>query len=286
MTYQSILQTTRKQLQEFEIENPTLECHEILCHCSGLTKAELFRDLSTEISESVVTEIQALVKRRLQNEPLAYLLEEWDFYGLTLKVTPDVLIPRIDSEIIALRGIQLAGKDPTGRVLDLCAGSGCLGLSIAKNIPTASVVLGDCSISALKICRENIQRTQVAQQVAYIQLDCLKPPPVELQEAFSLIVCNPPYIPTKDISKLSPMVANYEPLLALDGGEDGLHFYRSIVQHWLQVLKPTGYILFEVGIHQSLMVESLLEDAGIQVLETLSDTQSILRVVQGYKPAP
>lgn len=282
MTYQSFLQTIRKQLQDFEVENATLECHELLCHCAGLKKAELFRDLAEELPQEVEEKVSALVARRLKNEPLAYLLHQWDFYGLTLKVTPDVLIPRIDTEILAQRGIQLAAQSG-GKVLDLCAGSGCIGLAIGKSIPTIEVVLGEISPPALEICLENIQSTGLGDRVSCQRMDCLQPPGEWLQDQFSLVVCNPPYIPTEDVAKLQPMVKDFEPNLALDGGADGLNYYRNIISHWKEVVKTGGYLLFEVGIHQCLMVESLMEGAGFQTLESIPDTQRIMRVVQGKK---
>lgn len=283
MTYQNLLQTTRRQLLDCEAENPTLEAHELLCHCGKRSKAQLLQDLGETVPPEVATQLQDLLARRLNREPLAYLLEEWDFYGLRLTLSPQVLIPRIDSEVLAQRAIQLASKRG-GKVLDLCAGSGCLGLSIAKSIPSLQVVLGEISPPALEICQENIRRCQLDAQVTAQKMDCLAPPERDLAGKFSLLVANPPYIPSGDIPKLDPMVRDFEPHLALDGGPDGLDFYRAIAKDWKSVLAPGGYLLFEVGIYQFGMVENILEDQGFVLESSIQDSQDIARVVQGHLP--
>lgn len=280
MTYQMLLQTTRKQLQTHEIDNATFESHEMLCHCTGLTKAQLFRDLPLEVSEVIATEIDRLLQRRLTDEPLAYLLGQWDFYGLTLEITPDVLIPRFDTEVLALRGIQMASQIG-GEVLDLCAGSGCVGIAVAHTVDTAQVILGDISPKARELCDKNITSHQLEERVHTKELDCFHPPTVEELGTFHVILSNPPYIDQKSMEKLPPTVKNYEPHLALFGGEDGYDFYRCIISQWKQFLKPGGHLIMEVGLGQSEMVELLLEQEGFQLMKSSKDTQNIVRVVEG-----
>lgn len=282
MTYQMLLQTIRKQLQDQEIENATFESHELLCHCTGLTKAQLFQDLQLPVPSELEQKVGTLLRRRLKEEPLAYLLGEWDFYGHTLEITPDVLIPRFDTEVLALRGIQMTSQ-LGGEVLDLCAGSGCVGIAIAHSAAEAHVVLGEISPKARKICRKNVVNHKLEQRVEVKELDVFSPPTVEELGTFHVIVSNPPYINSKDMERLPLTVKNFEPHLALAGGEDGFDFYRSIISQWKQFLKPGGHLIMEVGIYQSEMVETLLENEGFQVMKHSLDSQNIIRVVEGKR---
>lgn len=281
MTYQMLMQTTRKKLQDQEIENATFESHELLCHCTQQTKAQLFQNLPLEVPPEVEEKILILLERRLTEEPLAYLLGEWDFYGLTFQVNQNVLIPRMDTEVLALRGIQMASQ-LGGKILDLCAGSGCVGISVAHSNPNIQAVLGEISPEAREICKQNIALHHLENRVFCEEMDCFSPPSLDtLEEKYSLILSNPPYINGKDMERLPPSVKNYEPHLALSGGEDGFDFYRCIIKDWTQFLKPNGRMIFEVGQYQYEMVESLLEQAGYQVMPHSIDTQNIVRVVEG-----
>lgn len=283
MTYQVLLQMTRKKLQDQEIDNATFESHELLCHCMGVTKAQLFRDLPLEVPSEVEEKITTLLTRRLTEEPLAYLLGEWDFYGLTLDVTPDVLIPRGDTEVLALRGIQMASQ-LGGDVLDLCSGSGCVGIAIAHSVPTSKVFLGEISLAAREVAKKNIARHQLEHRVFCEEMDCFHPPVGEEARKYNVIVSNPPYINGKDMLKLPPAVKDYEPHLALSGGVDGYDYYRAIIDKWTGFLNPKGHLIFEVGIYQYELVESLMEQAGFQIKPHSQDSQNIVRVVEGALP--
>ena len=221
------------------------------------------------------------MERRLAGEPVAYLIGEWEFYGLTLDVTPDVLIPRMDTEVLAERAILLARAAGEGaRVLDLCAGSGCVGLAVAANVPTCRVVLADVSEAALKICKGNVRRNELNARVTCVQADALQKPDAALWD-FDVIACNPPYIPTGDLAGLDVSVRDYEPRSALDGGADGLDFYRAIAAQWGSALRLGGSLLFEVGINQAMDVAALLERSGFEDIQSTQDTQGIPRVVEG-----
>lgn len=281
MTYQMYTQVVRKRLQDQEIENGTFETHELLCYCSGRKKAELFRDMPLEVEEGVMEKVEALLLRRLEEEPLAYLFGEWDFYGLTFEVNPSVLIPRLDTEVLALRGIQMA-TSLGGKVLDLCCGSGCVGIAVAKLVESCEVVLGDISLEAREVAIRNIQRHGLSERVTCVEMDALSAPDSDVS-GFSVILCNPPYINQVDMGKLPVGVRNFEPHLALYGGEDGYQFYRSVVTQWGSALEVGGHLIFEVGISQGGMVESLMKEYGYQVYPHSKDTQNILRVVEGKK---
>ena len=216
----------------------------------------------------------------MAGEPVAYLIGEWEFYGLPLDISQDVLIPRADTEVLAEQAIAYIQTLGECRVLDLCAGSGCVGLAIAAQAPQARVVLGELNDSALKICRQNIRRNGLSGRVMPVQTDAREKPARSLGE-FQCIVSNPPYIPTGDIAGLEVSVRDYEPHLALDGGTDGLDFYRSISRDWREALSPGGRLFFEVGIGQADPVLRLMRSQGFGDLQVIKDRNSIPRVVLG-----
>lgn len=280
-TYNNLYLDTRQRLREAGVEGAQLEARELLCHAAGKSREQFYRDMALYAPDPVEEKLAALVERRLAGEPVAYLIGEWEFYGLTLDVTPDVLIPRMDTEVLAERAILLARAAGEGaRVLDLCAGSGCVGLAVAANVPTCRVVLADVSEAALKICKGNVRRNELNARVTCVQADALQKPDAALWD-FDVIACNPPYIPTGDLAGLDVSVRDYEPRSALDGGADGLDFYRAIAARWGSALRLGGSLLFEVGINQAMDVAALLEGSGFEDIQSTQDTQGIPRVVEG-----
>ena len=286
VTYNDLYLDARRSLKETGVEQAELEARELLCFASGKDRAQLIHDLPLYVSEGVEKRFRGLLERRVKGEPVAYLLGEWEFYGLTLDVGRDVLIPRPDTETLVERGILFVRDRPEGtRVLDLCAGSGCVGLAVADNCPNTQVTLGEWSEAALRVCRNNIRRCGLGGQVQAAQVDALEPPPRVLRD-FDLILCNPPYVPTLDIRRLDPSVRDYEPHLALDGGEDGLKFYRAIAKKWKCALKPGGRLAFEVGYDQAPAVEAILTEQGFTGLQTTRDPGLHWRVVEGSAERP
>ena len=280
-TYNNLYLDARSRLRKAGVEGAQLEARELVCFASGKTREQLYRDMVLYAPDPVEEKLAALVERRLAGEPVAYLIGEWEFYGLTLEVTPDVLIPRMDTEVLAERAILLARAAGEGaRVLDLCAGSGCVGLAVAANVPTCRVVLADISEAALKICKGNVRRNELNARVTCVQADALQKPDAALWD-FDVIACNPPYIPTGDLAGLDVSVRDYEPRSALDGGADGLDFYRAIAAQWGSALRLGGSLLFEVGINQAMDVAALLEGSGFEDIQSTQDTQGIPRVVEG-----
>lgn len=280
MTYQLLIQLAQKQLKDKDIENSTFEVHEILCFIKKCTKAQLFQVLPEEVPPEVEASFEPLLQRRIKGEPLAYLFDEWDFFGLTFHLNRHTLIPRIDSEILAQRGMYLATQ-LGGKTLDLCAGSGCIGIAVAQAVTTAQVTLGEISPEAREICQQNIQRHHLEDRVNVVAMNALEP---AKESGYQLILSNPPYIRKGDIPKLSKSVKDYEPHLALDGGEDGFDFYRAILHNYTKALRSGGWLAFEVGITQADMVSSLLEDAGFLDIELHQDSMNIYRVVEGRLP--
>ena len=280
-TYNDLYLDARKALKGAGVEQAQLEARELLCFASGKDRGEFLRDLPLYASDGVEGRVRGLLDRRLKGEPVAYLIGEWEFYGLTLDVCRDVLIPRPDTETLVERGILHVRDLPDGaRVLDLCAGSGCVGLAVADNCPNTRVILAEWCGDALRVCRQNILRCALSQQVSAAQVDALEPPPRILRD-FDLIVCNPPYIPTLEVGRLDVSVRDYEPRMALDGGEDGLKFYRSIAKKWKCALKPGGKLIFEVGYDQAQAVRDIMARNGYQDLRTTMDPGMHLRVVEG-----
>lgn len=280
ITYNDLYLDVRRTLRDSGVEAATLEARELVCFGTGKSREELQRDSRLYASPERETQVRRLVERRLAGEPVAYLIGEWEFYGLSLDISRDVLIPRPDTEVLAQQAIAYIQTLGECRVLDLCAGSGCIGLAIASQAPGARVSLGEIHDSALRICRQNIRRCGLSARVSPIQVDALEKPPRSLGE-FQCIVSNPPYIPTGDIGGLEPSVRDYEPRLALDGGADGLDFYRSITRDWREALVPGGRLYFEVGAGQADQVLRLMRNQGFGDLQIVKDYHNIPRVVQG-----
>ena len=280
-TYNNLYLDARQKLKAAGVEAAQLEARELVCFAAGKNREQFFRDMSLYASDEVEAKVEDLMNRRLAGEPVAYLIGEWEFYGLPLDISRGVLIPRADTEVLAEQAILAARAAGEGaRVLDLCAGSGCVGLAVAANAPNCRAVLADVSEEALKICRQNIRRNDLNARVTCVQADARQAPSSVLWD-FDVIACNPPYIPTGDIDGLDPSVRDYEPRLALDGGDDGLDFYRDIAEKWRTALRLGGVLLFEVGIGQASGVEQILSRCGYEDIETFQDTGGIWRVVKG-----
>ena len=266
------------------IEGAQLEAREILCAASGKTVEELYRDISLYTTQAIAEKALAMQERRMTGEPIAYLVGEWSFCGLPFYVSREALIPRVDTEMLAQLAMNRLKEHPGNtRILDLCAGTGCVGLTAAALVKNTRAVLVDLSDGALDLCKRNIRRHKLTGRAVYLKGDALQPPSHALGQ-FDVLVCNPPYIPTGDLAGLDSSVKDFEPLLALDGGEDGLDFYRQITTLWQPALKPGGHLLYEVGIGQAEQVAWLLVKAGYENIRITRDTGGIDRVVEGQRP--
>ena len=257
ITYNNLYLDIRQQLRRSGIEAATLEARELVCFGTGKSREELARDGGLYASPELERRVRELVDRHLAGEPVAYLIGEWEFYGLPLDISTEVLIPRPDTEVLAEQAISYVREQGECRVLDLCAGSG-----------------------ALKICRQNIRRNSLTARVVPMQADAREKPEKSLGE-FQCIVSNPPYIPRADIDTLDTSVKDYEPHLALDGGEDGLDFYRTISEKWKEALVPGGRLYFEVGIGQADSVLRIMRTQGFGDIQVVKDLHGIPRVVFG-----
>ena len=279
-TYSQLYLDARKSLIATEdMQSAGMLARQLLCHVSGKTQEEILANRELYASEEMCHQMDALTARVINGEPLAYILGEWEFYGLPLYVDRNVLIPRDDTCAVATLAIQKAlflSKDP--RILDLCTGSGCIGLAIASRVKDARVTLADVSKEALAVAKKNIVRNRLSGRVSCIQADALEKPSAFLGK-FDMIVSNPPYITAKEMKELPHSVSDFEPHLALFGGEDGLDFYRSIVKNYTLALKPGGYLCFEFGMGQGDGVCRILEENQYTILERTRDYNDIERAV-------
>jgi len=281
ITYHDLKFNTRRALAAAGLEEPEQEAQEMLCAASGKGREELLRDLDLYMNDDIAQQVEEMVRRRCEGEPLAYVLGQWPFRELTLEVGPHVLIPRQETEILVQLAVdRLQEYDGPTRVLDLCSGSGCVGLSIAAEVPTARVVLMEASDLALDVCRRNVRRNRLSIRAVHMKGDALAEPKPNLG-LFDVLVCNPPYIPSGDISGLDPSVRDFEPRSALDGGADGLDFYRAISRRWREALTDNGRLYFEVGMGQADAVLRIMRSEGFGDIQAVPDTQGIPRVVYG-----
>lgn len=276
---QLYLEARQTFMQVEDQQTASLLARHLLCHVSGKTQERVIADREMYASEKICQDMERAVQRIMAGEPLAYILGEWSFYGLTLYVDENVLIPRDDTCAVARlaikRGLFL---DENPRILDLCTGSGCIGLAVANRVKDARVTLADISPEALAVARKNINRLKLSARVSCVQADALAPASSFLGK-FDMIVSNPPYVTTAEMEKLPVSVKNYEPHLALHGGEDGLKFYRAILENYTTALKPGGYICFEFGMGQGDSVCELLLKHGYTVLERVQDDNDRERAV-------
>ena len=271
-TYGQLYLDARRSLLQTEDEQTAGFMARILVSTiSGKTQEAMLADRDLYASEEICQKVETGVQRLLNQEPLAYVLGEWEFYGLDLYVDHNVLIPRDDTCAVAALAIKQAlflNQDP--RVLDLCCGSGCIGLAIASRVKDARVTLADVSRDALAVAKKNIVRHKMSGRVSCVSADALKPAHPFLGK-FDLIVSNPPYITGEEMQQLPRSVDAFEPHLALYGGEDGLDFYRSIAENFRPALKPGGYLCFEFGMGQGDDVCRILEENGYTILERSRD---------------
>ena len=276
---QLYLDTRRALLETENAQDAGVLARMLICHVSGKDQAEYLACRELYAPDTVVQGVEEGLKRLLEGEPIAYILGQWEFYGLPLKVTPDVLIPRDDTCAVAELAIRQAlflEQDP--RILDLCCGSGCIGLAIASRVKDAKVTLADVSQKALSIAKENVNLNKLSGRVRCVAADALKPAFPFLGK-YDMIVSNPPYITKKEMGELDHSVIGYEPHLALYGGEDGLDFYRSIVKNFAPALKPGGYLAFEFGDTQAEDVCRILTENGYTVIQRAKDYNGIERAV-------
>lgn len=281
--YIELYLAARDALREEYGEQAGNVARQLLSAASGKTPEAIIADCNIYASEEIEAKLSEFTARAVQGEPLAYILGQWDFMGMTLTVTRDTLIPRDDTVAVAELAIQTALRLRSGpRILDLCTGTGCIGLAVARRVNDAKVVLGDISPAAIRVAKKNMQDLHLGGRVTCLPLDAMKPATAFLGQ-FDLIVSNPPYITDGEMEELPPSVSDYEPHLALRGGRDGLDFYRAIIENYTSALVPGGFLCFEFGMGQENGVCELLQNGGYEIITLKRDMSNVIRAVLARK---
>lgn len=280
MTYREAYDHIRAKLEAADIEEAAVDSRLLLEYVSGLSRARYLLVRENEMPDEQLARLLELCGKREKREPLQYITGSQEFMGLPFKCTADCLIPRQDTELLVLTAMEevdrLRKKGIEPRVLDLCTGTGCIIISLAKLAGLKKPVASDISVEALRVACENAQNNGIA--VEFVQSDLF----TDISGRFELITANPPYIESGTIPGLMPEVCKYEPMLALDGGEDGLSFYRRILKQVPDYLCPEGRLIVEIGDGQGESVPALFENAGFKEVKVLRDLTDYTRVVEGH----
>lgn len=283
-TVRSLLTWTTKHFQSKGIDDPAKEARILLAHVLGCRPIDVLTRYDDQPTDAERQQYRDLIRRRLDGCPVAYLVGSKDFFLLTFEVTPAVLIPRPDTETLVQAGLAVLKGRPNPTVLDLGTGSGCVAVSLAHQVKAARVTAVDVSPQACEVARRNAARHGVGERVTVVEGDLFAPLPADAR--FDLVVSNPPYIPPAEIDALDAGVRNFEPRQALDGGPDGLTFYRRMAADAGRFLTPGGHLLVEVGWTQDAAVRELLTQAGWTVLDSVKDMGGRWRVVRARAGRP
>ncbi|MGN0354865.1 MAG: peptide chain release factor N(5)-glutamine methyltransferase [Muricoprocola sp.] len=274
MTYEEALRRCRMSLENTGIDDPDSDAWGLFEFVTGMDRTHFFLENREEMKNEERKKLEELTALRCERVPLQQITGYQYFYGRRFSVNEHVLIPRQDTECLVEETLQ---KVKSGdRVLDLCTGSGCIAVTIAKE-KRAAVVGADISAQALKIARKNAKDLEA--DVLFVEGDLFE----TVEGEFDCIVSNPPYIPAREIPHLMPEVREHEPVLALDGSEDGLFFYRKITHQAPEFLKPGGWLLFEIGYDQGISVPEIMKLAGFKNIEVKKDLAGHDRVVLGQR---
>lgn len=259
-TVRRVLEWTTGHLKKHGSDTPRLDAEILLAHARGCQRIQLYTQFDEPLSDSVRAIMRELVQRRTKAEPVAYLVGVREFFSLGFRVSRDVLIPRPDTESLVMEVLDGIKGIPAPKVLDLCTGSGCIAIAVAKNSKTALVTATDISTAAMEIARENVARHNVASQVDLIESDLFAGIPCGLK--YDVIASNPPYIPSAEIDQLDAEVSRHEPRLALDGGSDGLTVLKKIIHQAPEFAAPRGLLLLEFTPEQAESLQAIVSEHG------------------------
>ncbi len=279
MTIFEAYNNTKRRLKDAGIEDNVFEAKIIIKHITGFNNNQILENYGNELNEFQENNLTAILRQREIRYPLQYILGEWDFYKYKFKVGVGVLIPRSDTEVLVEECAKFLQDKPSPKILDLCSGSGCIGISLAKDFPDSAVVMVEKYAEALRYIDQNI-KLNGAENTLVLEGDIFEG--TANSEKYDLIVSNPPYIPPCEMEITSPEV-KFEPETALLGGEDGLDFYRAITKNYKNALNSGGMLAFEVGINEAEYVKSILTDGGFDNIEIVKDFNEIERVVTAIK---
>lgn len=289
MTWQALMKEELERLRQAEIPEADSDIRLFAMDVAGCTYSTLILRMADEVTEEQAQKLRAYVTERMTHKPCQYILGTQDFMGMEFATAPEVLIPRPETELLVeqacekLEKLREKKRKQTGdrklRVLDMCCGSGCIGISVAKLVSDVSVDLADISDAAIILTKKNRERLQA--DCTVIQTDLF----AQVEEKYDMIISNPPYIRTDEIPKLMAEVRDFEPHLALDGKADGLYFYDKIIREAREHLYEDGYILFEIGQDQLDAVRGLLVENGYTGIKRMKDYAGLDRIVMAQYPA-
>jgi len=280
-----LIEWTSNYFQDKGFENARLNAERLLAFTLDVDRVQLYLNFDRPLTPDELAEFKKLLQRRLAHEPLQYILGETEFMSLPFKVTPDVLIPRPETEILVEKTLEYCRTHfteiETITLLDVGTGSGNIAVSLARYLQNARVVAVDQSAAALHIAGENAERNQVAEKIQFLHLDALSTQGWEqFRSFFDIIVANPPYIKAKEYQDLPEEIKKYEPVSALLAGEDGLDFYRNFAKIMANLLKPDAAAFFEIGADMAQSVREIFEQAGFTKIEIFQDLAGKDRVVK------
>lgn len=285
-TIKRLLTWTTEYLTKHAADSPRLEAEILLAEARGCERIQLYTAFDDVVDDDVRTKFRALVKRRGEGTPVAYLVGRKEFYSLMLKVTPDVLIPRPETEhaVIAVLDLLKArpASDTPPTVIDIATGSGCIAIAVAKHAATAQVTATDISPAALAVARENAGAHQVAERIEFIESDLFAEVPTT--KPFDIVVSNPPYVLESEWAELVPCVKDFEPKLAIVGGKTGLEITSRLITDAAERLRGGGWLVMEI--HSGLEKEThalLTEDGRYEKISTIKDLAQLPRIVQARR---
>ena len=285
-TIQKLLNWVMEYLTAKGIESPRLSSELLLCHVLELKRIDLYTQFNKQVPQQQLNQLHDLVKRAGSYEPVAYLTGKTEFYSLELDITADCMIPRPETELLVQRAIEfLRTRSGVQYVCDLCTGSGCIAVAIAKNFPDARITATDISAAALAVAARNVEKYRLKEQVRLLCGDLFESVIKQLDVSqFDLIVCNPPYVSTSEYEKLDKNIKDYEPQSALLAGEDGMDIYRRIVKEVDKFLKPGAALMLEIGYAQGSAVQDLLEQTSafidIKIEKDFHDNDRIVNAIK------
>ena len=276
MNYKDLFEQTANTLERVGIPEAKLDARLLLEYVCGTDHSTLFAHPDREISSDELERVNELLKRRSEREPLAYILGTWDFMGLSFNVNKNVLIPEQDTEILVEEVLRFC--EDGMKILDLCTGSGCIALSLLNYTNNTFAYATDISKEALEVAQGNADKLGLSKRIIFEKADLF---PVSNADKYDILVSNPPYIESAVIDSLAPEVKDFEPRLALDGDEDGLKFYKRIIDNTGELLFGNGYIFLEIGYDQADKVKELMVNNGnfheIEVIKDYSGNDRVIR---------
>ncbi len=279
-TIKEALVAAKKELKESGAGEYKLDAELFIMKAANMTKTSVLINGDKELTESEEKLFNSMVQKRKKGIPTQYILGKCEFMGYEFFVDENVLIPRPDTEVLVETVLKTAQKENFQNVIDMCTGSGCIAVSLALN-GIKSVTACDISFGALSTAKKNAEYNNASDKIQFIQGNLFEN--VDKSQKYNAIVSNPPYIPTEDISNLMREVRDNEPLTALDGGKDGLDFYRRITNDSLEYLADGGYLFFEIGYNQGEDLKKIMTDLGFDGIKIVKDYAGLDRVVFGYK---